>query len=801
MVLIKRFIGCLCFLAVAYNVTAQKSIWSEPVIKEGLEHIRRLEESAKDSLQYARELFSLAQYCQHRSMYKQGEELSQLAIQILEAKLATTQQETENIQLYKDLINIYTFVGNNKLGHKGNLIPGGMIELVSVVNYTQSIVIRVLELTQKGIETGNNSLLKEAEDLYASISDNWDRASLYCWEAGNFKEAIYYLTQALKSKRSEKERTLIENRLKALTLLADSSSTGDQYLKIAEQMYHPISLAEIFYNQRLPDYFKMFKNAARKYEMEGNLQKTSDVYHRILELFTSNIEKDLPYLLPAERSNLWDILKPYYEEMEFFMCDNMICGTWEEIAELLYESQLLKKELFTTVSYKLQETISTVQDSYVFQLQQQIEKLRFSEKAFRNPSQKNYIQKLENEITVRNMEFVLTDYLKKKYPVKYSWHHEWKEIAASLSPKEAVVDIVSLPISYNYFDRIYIAIAFTAKDTLPHLIPLTTKLSLHQLFVHNKLYSRFWQPIEKAISGCEHIYLSLDGDLSQIPFADLHNGQQYISEKYILHHLLYTGDIPFIKSQRDNLEHAHRDIFFFGGAKFNIQPENDDQEKLRGQGFAYLPGTVKEINSISQLLSNQWKIHKYIGEEANEASFKQLSNQSMSGAVLHVATHGFNLEYNDSIQSTAINHKGESGYKEPLMRTGFILTGANKNWVEELPLNGENDGILTALEISAMNLTGIELAVLSTCHSAQGEIHEGEGSFGLQRAFRLAGVRSMIISLSEIPDRETVECMTGFYRYWQQGMSKPEAFTKTQREMIGKYRNDPQKWAYFILVE
>ncbi|WP_455973040.1 CHAT domain-containing protein [Bacteroides congonensis] len=801
MVLIKRFIGCLCFLAVAYNVTAQKSIWSEPVIKEGLEHIRRLEESAKDSLQYARELFSLAQYCQHRNMYKQGEELSQLAIQILEAKLATTQQETENIQLYKDLINIYTFVGNNKLGHKGNLISGGMIELVSVVNYTQSIVIRVLELTQKGIETGNNSLLKEAEDLYASISDNWDRASLYCWEAGNFKEAIYYLTQALKSKRSEKERTLIENRLKALTLLADSSSTGDQYLKIAEQMYHPISLAEIFYNQRLPDYFKMFKNAARKYEMEGNLQKTSDVYHRILELLTSNIEKDLPYLLPAERSNLWDILKPYYEEMEFFMCDNMICGTWEEIAELLYESQLLKKELFTTVSYKLQETISTVQDSYVFQLQQQIEKLRFSEKAFRNPSQKNYIQKLENEITVRNMEFVLTDYLKKKYPVKYSWHHEWKEIAASLSPKEAVVDIVSLPISYNYFDRIYIAIAFTAKDTLPHLIPLTTKLSLHQLFVHNKLYSRFWQPIEKAISGCEHIYLSLDGDLSQIPFADLHNGQQYISEKYILHHLLYTGDIPFIKSQRDNLEHAHRDIFFFGGAKFNIQPENDDQEKLRGQGFAYLPGTVKEINSISQLLSNQWKIHKYIGEEANEASFKQLSNQSMSGAVLHVATHGFNLEYNDSIQSTAINHKGESGYKEPLMRTGFILTGANKNWVEELPLNGENDGILTALEISAMNLTGIELAVLSTCHSAQGEIHEGEGSFGLQRAFRLAGVRSMIISLSEIPDRETVEFMTGFYRYWQQGMSKPEAFTKTQREMIGKYRNDPQKWAYFILVE
>ncbi len=338
MVLIKRFVGSLCFLAIAYNATAQKSIWSEPLIQEGLERIQRLEKSSNDSLLYARELFSLAQYCQRRNMYKQGEELSQLSIQILEAKLATTQQETEDIHLYKDLINIYTFVGNNKLGHKGSVIPSGMIESISAVNYTQSIVIRALELTQKGIQTGNKAFLKEAEDLYADISDNWDRASIYCWEAGNFKEAIYYLTQALKSKRNEKERTLIENRLKALTLLTDSSSTGDQYLKVAEQMYHPISLAEILYSQRLPDYFKMFRSSARKYEMEGNLQKTSDVYHRILELLTSNIEKDLPYLLPAERSNLWDILKPCYEEMEFFMCDNMICGTWEEISELLYEA-------------------------------------------------------------------------------------------------------------------------------------------------------------------------------------------------------------------------------------------------------------------------------------------------------------------------------------------------------------------------------------------------------------------------------------------------------------------------------
>lgn len=799
MVLIKRLISSLCFLAITYSVTAQNSIWKEPLIKEGLARIERLEKSCKDSIEYARELFSLAQYCQHRNMYRQGEELSQLSIRILEAKLARTQQDVERAYICKDLINVYSFIGNNKFGHGGgNLLPNGMIELISVASYTISIVIGAIELTQNGVITGDKSLFKEAARLYAGLSDNWDGESFYFWETGSLETAINTLTEALKNKKGEKEQLLIKNRLKALTLLVDSSSTGDQCLNIAEQIYHPVPLTQIFYSQRLPDYFKMLRSAAQKYGSEGEIQKTLKVYLRILETLSSIIEKELPYLLPTERSNLWDILKPGYEEMEFFICDNILS---EGVSELLYESQLLKKELFTTVSYKLQESISTAQNSYVSQLQQQIEKLRFSEKSFRISSQNNYIQKLENEITVRNMECILTDYLKEKYPVKYSWRHEWKEIAAVLSPKEAVVDIVSLPLSYNYFDRIYIAIAFTAKDAFPHLIPLTTKLSMPQLFVHNKLYSRLWRPIEKIISGCEHIYLSIDGDLSNLSFADLHNGQQYISEKYVLHHLLYTGDIPFIKSQKKDSEQTQKDIFLFGGAKFNIQPEKDNQEKLRGQGFAYLPGTVEEINSISQLLCNQWRVHKYLGEEANEDSFKQLSNQSLTGAVVHMATHGFNLEYNDSIQSTAINFNGESGYEDPLMRTGFILTGANKSWVEALPPSGENDGIITASEIASMNMSGTDLVVLSTCHSAQGEIHEGEGSFGLQRAFRLAGVRSMLVSLWEVSDKTTIELMTKFYQSWLKGMSKQEAFTYAQRYMIRKYPDSSREWGGFMLIE
>ena len=134
------------------------------------------------------------------------------------------------------------------------------------------------------------------------------------------------------------------------------------------------------------------------------------------------------------------------------------------------------------------------------------------------------------------------------------------------------------------------------------------------------------------------------------------------------------------------------------------------------------------------------------------------------------------------------------------MRSGLILTGANKTWRGETPKEGKEDGILTAYEIANLNLRGIQLVVLSACETGLGEIDDNEGVFGLQRAFKLAGVDKLMMSLWKIDDTSTVEFMELFYSNYLEEQDIHAAFISTQREMI-KNNVPPYYWAGFVLVE
>ena len=135
-----------------------------------------------------------------------------------------------------------------------------------------------------------------------------------------------------------------------------------------------------------------------------------------------------------------------------------------------------------------------------------------------------------------------------------------------------------------------------------------------------------------------------------------------------------------------------------------------------------------------------------------------------------------------------------------MMRSGLVLSGANHAWLESSAArDGIEDGILTAFEISQLDLSNVELVVLSACETGLGEIRGSEGVFGLQRAFKMAGVKKMIVSLWEVPDKESAELMTSFYSHWLSGKSIDEAFTQAQGNMRKKY--DPFYWAAFVLVE
>jgi CHAT domain-containing protein len=137
----------------------------------------------------------------------------------------------------------------------------------------------------------------------------------------------------------------------------------------------------------------------------------------------------------------------------------------------------------------------------------------------------------------------------------------------------------------------------------------------------------------------------------------------------------------------------------------------------------------------------------------------------------------------------------EAGWtlEHPLLRSGLALAGANRHASE-----GE-DGILTALEVSGLDLWGTELVVLSACETGVGRVLKGEGVYGLRRALVMAGSASQVMSLWKVDDAATKDLMTAYYRHLLSGEGKSEALRRVQLEMVGSSdRGHPYYWAGFI---
>ena len=214
--------------------------------------------------------------------------------------------------------------------------------------------------------------------------------------------------------------------------------------------------------------------------------------------------------------------------------------------------------------------------------------------------------------------------------------------------------------------------------------------------------------------------------------------------------------------------------------------------------FAYLPGSNQEIQTIGEAFTEQdWELKSFSGEEALEENIKALSGAS-APQVMHMATHAYFFPKPGKKvragESLASRLKAASN---PLFRTGLVLTGANYSWITGQRIGGLNDGILTAYEISNLDLSATDLVVLSACETGLGDIQTGEGVFGLQRAFKLAGVDEMIISLWKVPDEQTQILITSFYQYYLNSGNAAEALHQAQLDMSEDYR--PFFWAGFIL--
>ena len=311
-----------------------------------------------------------------------------------------------------------------------------------------------------------------------------------------------------------------------------------------------------------------------------------------------------------------------------------------------------------------------------------------------------------------------------------------------------------------------------------------------------RTYALLFAPLEAAVAGKKQLVISPDGALNLLPFGALMNARgQY---------LMRAKTITYVTSGRDLLRSSVKGK---GASKTTIfadpafeKLDSRKKSSLRGSRsvdfssmrWSSLPATGKEAEALEKIVAGATV---YRGAEATEERMKALR----SPKILHVATHGFFLKPTENKRANLVDGWGSliarsTGEENPLLRSGLILAGPGERAEAE-------DGVLTALEASSMDLGGTELVVLSACDTGVGDISLGDGVHGLRRALVVAGAKSLLMSLWKVDDDATRHLMSGYYRKLAKGLPSAAALRQMQVAMSRSERySHPMYWAAFIPV-
>lgn len=400
----------------------------------------------------------------------------------------------------------------------------------------------------------------------------------------------------------------------------------------------------------------------------------------------------------------------------------------------------------------------------------------------------------------------------------------WKSSASLLGDNEAIIEFVHFNdfrlnlkgVLKDSIENVYGAYILKANSE-PVYIPLFKESELANILTWNtannqafadhcygtkedlntELFSLIWQPLSKHLGKVRNVYISPSGLLFKISFSAISTPKgNNLCQTYNLY------NFSDYNAFSENYDSTISSALVFGGVSFG---------ESNSSVWTYLEGTLKESTEIHNILETKGiRSQLFQEQQATESNF--ITN-SQSSDLLHIATHGFffedpslaeiNKEENTSYGEVEFRNSnltigiGKFLYsKNPLKRSGIVL--ANANTFLDSTISTSLDGILTASEVSILDLSNVQLVVLSACETGLGSINGFEGVYGLQRAFKMAGAKHLIMSLWQVPDKETEEFMIMFYEHLVKYNDVKKAFSKTQLKMSKKY--DPFYWGAFILI-
>ena len=663
-----------------------------------------------------------------------------------------------------------------------------------------------LEKARKEIEE-SIAIIEQCESKYSpsNMIAIYQKAGAIYNELGLLKETEYYTKKAYDlSVGNDLYVSEFINAANNLSIMYLNSGRYDESLTVLYEMEKkPLSKIErsgVYNSIFLANYYLDNEEETVKY---ANLCSNS------LKVISSELNESFPGMT---NENIWDknamqlkvnmgILDKYHHN--------------PKAVEMCYDNSLFIRSLTYDDMSRLRQISQT--DSVIHNLFTEIRTL----KSERFAGNHNAYKSLEEK------EKLLKEALMAKTSnSNYSSIPTWRDVKQSLKQNECAVEFVT----YVGFTKTnkdtkelkYAALILTREIDSPIFVDLCTFNQLHNVLLTalveheigiNELYAQrekqilyelIWDKIDEYVKNAKLIYISPILDIQDIncSFIPCPDGS-CLNDKYDIRIVTSTAKIC-------NQDIAHfSDAYVYGGIEFTKGGHNPNQMSYRSivinelcdstrNGFGFLRASGYEADQIANTLQEKSiKTNLIKGDDADEVSFRKMDGNSPS--IIHLATHGFYLvgfdkytEYFDKLLSYSIKDNS-------MLLSGLLLADANstlRGSNEKTPLN---DGIITAEEIAMLDLRNTELVVLSACETAIG-VNLQEGFGGLVRAFKNAGVKSVLASLWKVPDDATAKLMISFYKRFLSGTEMHLALKMAQKE-VAKLYPDPYYWASFILLD
>ena len=542
-------------------------------------------------------------------------------------------------------------------------------------------------------------------------------------------------------------------------------------------------------------------------------------YIEATQIFKLIASERLPFISSAQRESLWKEVSPHLVRSTAYAV--RLKDFQSEFTASCYDALVLNKAFLLETERSIYDILKEGNEEdalHDFALLSSLKaKVRDWEKNYQIYS--DSIMAVEPEIN--RLDQILTEKSRAYGDITSFMDIDYQKIKKSLGKHEVLIDFTDYAIRDN--ECHYAAYVIDARQRYPLLVNLFNETQFDSLGITRpdmyydadfapEVLTLLWDPIKKKVRKGDTIYyvpsrLLFNISLESLPLADgsLLGDHYHFVRLSSARELVQSSDVAKL-SNRNNT------AVLYGGLEYNLDEQTMAQNAheydlsrllvMRGDAaggvteFLQLPGSLEEVERIEQILHNHnYQVSLLTGKRGSEESFLNLHGQSPQ--ILHLATHGF---YYSPEKAQHIEFL--KGYFDAMSLSGLVMSGGNAAWMGKRHSDEALGGILTGHQIARIDLRGTEMVVLSACQSGQGAA-TSEGLFGLQRAFKKAGVGTILMTLWSISDQKATEFMVQFYECLADSKNKwdkRKAFAKAQKIFRARYP-DPYYWAAFIMLD